>query len=153
MPPEQMVFQHSTKPFDHFVGMGIFKEGAHVGFIYKQDDSGSLARCEFTFWGVKTGGFVIEENQLWTPSKLNESNQKFVCTVLNTFTNYPNIKIPYGVLHSCDHFKESGEFTPMGEGYGFTCVTFVLQFLMDHGFFKIEWDTWSSDRSEESENL
>lgn len=41
----------------------------------------------------------------------------------------------------------------MPKGYGYTCVTFMLQFLMDNGYFSTAWDTWPKNRSSESEKL
>lgn len=156
MPESKMVFQRSEKPLKE-LGMGIFEKGRHVGFIYKREVSDAHHMlCHLTYDGVKNSTYTLHGKTRWTPSALDGVNQKYVCQALNRFTQYPdpeNLKIPYGVSHLFEHFAEDGRYIPMPKGYGYTCVTFMLQFLMDNGYFSIAWDTWPDDRLKESEEV
>lgn len=138
------------------VGMGIFKGGEHVGFIFKEKKSGNFHHLHLDFKGLRDGELKSSPPWLWTPSALDLDNKDYLRAYLNTINKQleksPELRnTPYAIRHLTFCFTPSGEYVPIPEGEGFTCVTFMLRLLVSNSYFDIDWDSWPSDRL--SENL
>lgn len=164
MPDNKMVFQHSEKPFNDEVGLGIFKGGEHVGFIFKEKKSGILRRLHFDFKGLRDEELIFNLQWLWTPSDLDSYNKIHLGGYLNAIHKHieekkkkkelPDLqKIPYAIHHLTFCFTPDGKYVPLPKDEGFTCVTFVLRLLASNSYLDIEWDSWPDDRLSENIEL
>lgn len=158
MPDIKMVFRQSDNQFNDVAGMGIFDNGGHVGFIFKEEKSGNFHRLHLDFKGLRDGELKSSPPWLWTPSALDLDNKNYLRAYLNTINKQliksPELRdTPYAIRHLTFCFTPSGEYVPIPEGYGFTCVTFMLRLLVSNSYFDIDWDTWPSDRLSENRDL
>lgn len=151
MPDIKMVFRQSDNQFNDVAGMGVFDGGAHVGFIFKEEITGILHRLHLDFKGLRCGKLSINPPWLWTPSALDLDNKNYLRAYLNTIRKKleksPELKnTPYAIRHLTFCFTPGGEYVPIPEGYGFTCVTFMLRLLASNDYFNIGWNTWPPNR-------
>lgn len=140
-----MLYRHSEKTFNDDLGMFISSHGDHVGFIYRIGRKAPRV-CHLMPDGLHDSEARLEGKGLWSRIGLPDANLKFLAGMMDAVKD--NKDIPYGFVHLANSLT-NGIYKPMEDGFGFTCVTFMLCFLEDNAFPFVDLATWPKNRPQD----
>ncbi len=146
---KKLLVQNSS---DLEVGLGLSKINQnqnHIGFIYQSESGNGLKICHFCWhYDLRNEPFSLNSKYLVAPIQLEESNLKYLASVLEAISDINRAAIPYGFRVPIQSFNEKNMYVGGIEGEGLTCATFVLEVMKKNGYLILDESTWEIRESD-----
>lgn len=140
------IYDPRTKPFDDVDRLGVVIKktdtGAHVGILYKHEESTALI-CHLAWHFVFKGSDQPDSSYFWLQSPLDEYNRRTIASAVHRLAERNFRYVPYSPRYAGGaYFAGDLQYLRSEAGEGLTCATFILSIYSLFAIELLDRSTW-----------